>query len=167
MASEQKVKKGTALSRATAGDTVEACLVQWSEAARAFGDVERDRDARAVELIAKRGEKHAALARNELGGERLELYREPVHLKLLGVKQRRLCGGSRRSGSGSDEARTGSEEVGHRNLLSAGPRRATLTERGRPKRPLKGCRAAFALPVPAPAVPAGTKRAFPLARRVL
>jgi len=48
------------------GDAVEACLVQWSEAARAFGDVERDRDARAVELIAKRGEKHAALARRVL-----------------------------------------------------------------------------------------------------
>ena len=148
MAGEQKVKDGAAFSGAAAGDAVEAPLVRWREAARALGDVQDDRDAGAIELIAKRGRQLAALTRNEPVGERLELDGEPVHVKLLGVQQRRTGDERRDNRSGGGGDRTGSEQIGHRNLLSAGPRRATLTERGRPKRPLKGMSAAFALAIP-------------------
>ncbi len=90
MAGEQEIEDGTAFSSAASSDAVEARLVGWREATRALGDVENNGDARAIELIAKGGEEHAALARNELGGERLELERKPVYLKLLSVQQPRV-----------------------------------------------------------------------------
>src|SRR5438093_2344083 len=90
----QQIDDGRALCRAAASHRTKAGLVGRRAAAAAFGDIEDDRDARAVELIA---ELRIAALGCELSGNGLELERDPTAVELLGVQQRR-AGKERRGG---------------------------------------------------------------------
>src|SRR5436309_150684 len=126
-ASPEQVQDGGAFGGAAARHSVEPGLVGGRHATSALGNVQDDRDARAIELVAKY---RLVPARNESGGQRLELDREPVAVELFGVEQR-LAGEEGRAIGGLCGA--GGEVGGHRNLL-CGPRWATLMTMGRPAR---------------------------------
>jgi hypothetical protein len=101
-AAQDDVDDRSALRRAAAGDAIETGLVRGRETAGAFGDVERDRRARPIELVAKAG--RAAL-RKKAGGDSLELEGETITVELLSVQASRAGeerGGSGGSGDGSE-----------------------------------------------------------------
>src|SRR6185295_19996340 len=106
-------------------------------AAAAFGDVEDDRDAGAIELIAQLGE---PALRDERASNGLELEGDAVHVQPFGV-QKGSAGKERRGGRLRG---AGGEGVSHRNLLWRGREGRPSRLMGRPSRPPKDADAAGA-----------------------